>query len=476
MSIERRLELQQQLSDELRGLEDEAIGRIGRVFEGALRETVARIFAQLDGIAAQPAYDPKTTPGAFLGSTPEGQVSIDPVLKNQAQLILQGQLLQDLRQIVDSMQLSPRRMERLEAELKALFDRAQGLGSEYAIQITGAELEPSLAALTPEGQIEQLPGQGQGQGPGDGPPLLPGQQGPAPIDMPSAPDRGYQGGQRLSRLFDLSGAVIAAERDFKSLSENYAKERAAASDEHVRASKSYYAKWWAEWGESVSFETARQMAQGPDPRALKAKLRERIPTINEAFKNRAETIARTETLMASGEAQERIYRRLRVGFVQYLATLDDRTCEFCAPRSGCIYWIGGVKPPIHPNCRCGESPITLESLVIQNSMAKSPEQTWEAEFQAHAAATMAYFRAAAGADAVPRPVGGPGDMRGTSADYPLMERKGLPQSVARKALSPDDPLNQAARDWPAGDPVWCPRRGWLDQQARAAYEAILRSV
>jgi len=473
MTVDRRLELLQQLSDELRGLEDESIGRIGRIFEAALRETIGRIFALLDGIAAQPAYDPKTTPGAFLGSTPEGQVSIDPVLKNQAQLILQGQLMQDLRVIIDSMHLSPRRLARLEAELTALFNRAQDLGSEYAVQLTSADLDPSLAALTPEGQIERLPG--QGQGPDGGPPLLPG-QGPAPINMPTFPDREYQGGQRLTRLFDLSGSLIAAERDFKSLAENYAKERAAATDEHVKASKAYYSRWWGEWGESVSFETARQMAQGPDPRGLKAALKARIPSINEAFSNRAETIARTETLMASGEAQERCYRRLRVGFVQYMATLDDRTCEFCAPRSGCLYWLGGVKTPIHPNCRCGESPVTLESLAIQNSLAAKADETWETQFQSHAAATMAHFRAANGDEAVARPVGGPGEMRGKPGDFPLMERKGLPQSVMKKALSPDDPLNQASRNWPAGDPVWCPRRGWLDPQARAAYEAILKSL
>jgi hypothetical protein len=135
-----------------------------------------------------------------------------------------------------------------------------------------------------------------------------------------------------------------------------------------------------------------------------------------------------------------------------------------------------VKTPIHPNCRCGESPITLESLAIQNSLATKTSETWEAQFQAHAAATMAQYRAANGAEAVARPVGGPGDMRGKPGDFPLMERKGLPQSVVKKALSPDDPLNQAARDWPAGDPVWCPRRGWLDPQARAAYEAILKSI
>ena len=471
MSVERRLQLQQQLSEELRGLEDEAIGRIGRIFEGALRSTIKRIYGLLDGIEAQPWYDPETTPGAFLGSTPEGPRPIEPLQKNQAALILQGQLMQDLKAITDSMQLSPERAARLEGELRELFNRAQDLGTEYAIQITNAELEPSLAALTPEGQLQQLPGQGEGQGA----PLLPG-QGPAPINMPVYPDREYQGGQRLSRLFDLSGALVAAERDFKSLAENYALERDLATDDHVKASKNYYAKWWGEWGESVSFETARQMAQGPDPKQLKKTLKDRIPNINEAFSNRAETIARTETLMASGEAQERCYRQLRVGFVQYLATLDDRTCEFCAPRSGCIYWIGGVKTPIHPNCRCGESPITLESLVIQNSLSSDPEDTWEKEFQAHYEATMGHFRAANGEKAMAKPVGGAGDMRGRPQDFPLMERKGLPQSVKKTALTDEDPLNQAARSWPVGDPVWCPRRGWLDPYARAAYELIVKEV
>jgi SPP1 gp7 family putative phage head morphogenesis protein len=171
------------------------------------------------------------------------------------------------------------------------------------------------------------------------------------------------------------------------------------------------------------------MAAGPDPRRLKRELKKAIPNINEAFRNRAETIARTETLMASGEAQERTYRKLRVGFVQYVATLDDRTCEFCAPRAGCLYWIGSVKTPIHPKCRCSLTPVTLESLVLQNAFSENEDGTWEKEAQTTAAAVQRHFEELNGEGAAMRPIGGPGQARG-SRDFPLMEKTALPQTKA----------------------------------------------
>lgn len=448
MTLSRREQLVEQLSDELRGLENQQISRVGRIFESALRLTIRRIGGLLDNIENQPWYDPETTPGAFLGSTPDGQVPIEPVQKNQAKIQLEGQLLQDLRRVVDSMALTPRQMERLEIELKTLYDRAQDLGTEYAIKLTEEELQPALAAVKRPDQDPEL------------------QQ---------WPNREYQEGQRFNRLFDMAGAVVAAERDFKSLAMNYRRQRDLATDAHIAASKNYYYKWWQHWGESVSFMTARQMAMGPDPKKLKAALQKAIPSINEAFRSRAETIARTETLMASGEAQERTYRKLRVGFVQYVATLDDRTCEFCAPRAGCLYWIGSVKAPIHPNCRCMTSPVTLESLALQNAFADDEAGKWEAEAKAFAASTEGKFKAANGDDAVMKPVGGAGDARG-ERDLPLMERTSLPQSTRRLKVPVRDTLNQAARPWPAGAPVWDPRRGWLDPDARAAYEAVTREV
>lgn len=722
-------DLANELTEQLRGLEDGAVKRIGGIFEEALKRTIRKVLKRLEQIDNQPEYDPKTTPGAFLGSTPTGPQRIEPVEKNQASLYLQGQLLQDLQALVEQLPLSRDQRRALDKELKGLFGAAQDLGTEYAQQLTQDHLQP---ALDVRGQ--QAPGTITTTS------MIPGWEQWTPGE--------YQEGQRFTRLVNLSAAVIASERDFKSLSLNYRRQRDAATNDHVKASKDYYYKWWKQWGEDVSLEVATQLATGVDSRTLQRNLKERIPTINEAFKNRAEVVARTETLMAAGEAQERTYRKIGVGFAQYLATNDDRTCEWCAPRHGCLYWLGSVKAPIHPqcvlpgtevspgqviaatrmmyrgpvvtirtksgrrlscsqnhlvatprgwvrahllqegdevlsqphrldasmihsdldqvpsriedvfdaavaasgmapvkvsvapvhlhgdgergegeievvtanrelrdwleslalqdlsdldlqmatgaaqvtalgpldlgllranaalggfmggpdlprsllsghlgpleqlrflaaawrqpafteptidhrsadpeqlrealdtapslvtadqilnieidpswvghvydlstisgayvadgilthNCRCTTSPITLEALVLRNSFATDQADHWEAEAQAMAAKAEKYFKEANGEKAEFKPIGGPGQARAGEGDYPLMEKTGLPQSRKRKKLRASDSFNVPARPWPSGDPVWCPRRGWLDPAARTAYEAIQREV
>jgi hypothetical protein len=184
-------------------------------------------------------------------------------------------------------------------------------------------------------------------------------------------------------------------------------------------------------------------------------------------------VARTETHIAAGEARERTFSRIGVGFVRYVATADDRVCEFCAPRMGCLYYAGSVKTPIHPNCRCGLSPITLEALVIQNQLATSREERWEAQQQALAAATREKFEQANGIRPY-RPIGGTGEPRGPR-DYPLMERTALPATTPRLNTQ-NNPANGGARPWPSGDPVWTPSRGWINAAAREAYEAMVIEV
>lgn len=147
MSQERREQLAQQLSDELRGLEDRQINRIGRIWDDALRQTIKEVMGLLDRIEEQPWYDPKTTPGAFLGSTPDGPVPIEPLQKNQAALYLQGQLIQDLRRVLEELPLTAEQEQRLEEELATLFNRAQDLGTEYSLQLTQDNLEPALRAI-----------------------------------------------------------------------------------------------------------------------------------------------------------------------------------------------------------------------------------------------------------------------------------------------------------------------------------------
>lgn len=332
---DRSLELLEELDQQLRGLEDAQLRKLRGIFDEALRRTIRSITDRLERIAEQPEYDPATTPGAFLGSTPGGPTPITPLQKNQASLYLQGQLAQDLQAIVNRFPADRAANAALNQELSELYNRAQDLGTEYALELSRDMLPPAavLSGRHPALQDPQLP------------PAAP----PAPTDAP-APGSPYQEGQSFTRLLNMGATIAAAERDFQSLSANYRRQRNAATDERVRASKDYFFRWWRDWGDTVQFETATQLATGVDSRKLARTLKARLPHINDAFRGRAETIARTETHIAAGEARERTYRRVGAGFVRYVATADDRVCEFCAPRMGALYYAGSVKTPIHPNC------------------------------------------------------------------------------------------------------------------------------
>lgn len=454
---DRSIELIEQLDQELRGLEDAQLRKLRGIFDEALRRTIRSLLNRLDRIAEQPEYDPATTPGAFLGSTPEGPVPITPLQKNQASLYLQGQLAQDLQVIIDRFPANRAATAELNRELSELYNRAQDLGTEYALELSKEMLPPAavLSATHPSLQDPKLPPTG---------PL-------APTEAP-APGSPYQEGQSFTRLVNIVATIAASERDFKSLAANYRRQRNAATSERVRASKDYFFKWWRDWGDTVQFETATQLAAGVDSRTLARTLKQRLPHINDAFRNRAETVARTETHIAAGEARERTFRRIGVGFVRYVATADDRVCEFCAPRMGSLYYAGSVKTPLHPRCRCALSPITLEALVIQNQLAEKRDERWEVQQQALASATRKKYDEA---NSRPwRPIGGTGEPRGPR-DFPLMERTALPATTPRPN-SANNPANEGARPWPSGDPVWTPSRGWINANAREAYEAMVLEV
>jgi SPP1 gp7 family putative phage head morphogenesis protein len=84
--------------------------------------------------------------------------------------------------------------------------------------------------------------------------------------------------------------------------------------------------------------------------------------------DRAETIARTETMRASNEGQAQLWdQATETGFLtgtekqEWIVTPDDRLCPICEPLDGETAELGGVfesdgeeydAPPAHPNCRC----------------------------------------------------------------------------------------------------------------------------
>jgi len=78
---------------------------------------------------------------------------------------------------------------------------------------------------------------------------------------------------------------------------------------------------------------------------------------------RAQTnaVVRSAVAHASNTAREEVFSANSefIKGVQWISTLDSRTCAICAPLDGKVYKIGeGVRPPIHVSCRCAITAVT----------------------------------------------------------------------------------------------------------------------
>jgi len=83
--------------------------------------------------------------------------------------------------------------------------------------------------------------------------------------------------------------------------------------------------------------------------------------IMEGPRRRVEAIVRTSTQHMAAVAREQVYERNTdvIKAVQWVATLDSRTCEICGARDGKTWANGeGPRPPEHFNCRCTTVPVT----------------------------------------------------------------------------------------------------------------------
>lgn len=74
----------------------------------------------------------------------------------------------------------------------------------------------------------------------------------------------------------------------------------------------------------------------------------------------AERIVRTESMTASADARHEQYREHGVTQARWISTLDERTCGYCAYRSGRLYDLDDIILPAHPACRCQSLPFRPE--------------------------------------------------------------------------------------------------------------------
>jgi SPP1 gp7 family putative phage head morphogenesis protein len=107
--------------------------------------------------------------------------------------------------------------------------------------------------------------------------------------------------------------------------------------------------------DAMKLSLAQGISLGEGPRTVARRL-QRVAMVGQS---RAETIARTEMIRASREAQRQLYTEnpAVTGFRRQ-ATQDARVCLACLALSGTLQKTDEIMPS-HPNCRCVMIPETL---------------------------------------------------------------------------------------------------------------------
>jgi SPP1 gp7 family putative phage head morphogenesis protein len=103
----------------------------------------------------------------------------------------------------------------------------------------------------------------------------------------------------------------------------------------------------------VATRLSRTLVEGYSKGEPMNKLIKRVKDATDFSRNRAITIARTETLRVGNQAAVERFKAYGVEEVEFVAALDDRVCEECERLHGNVYEMGKEPDlPIHPNCRC----------------------------------------------------------------------------------------------------------------------------
>ena len=111
---------------------------------------------------------------------------------------------------------------------------------------------------------------------------------------------------------------------------------------------------------------ATNLATGANPRQLAKQIHDSIGAIT---RQRANTIARTETIYAHAEGQLDSFERLNIEKVGAMAEWqtagDERVCELCYPLEGVVMSIKEARGliPRHPNCRCMWMPASSKQVL-----------------------------------------------------------------------------------------------------------------
>lgn len=117
---------------------------------------------------------------------------------------------------------------------------------------------------------------------------------------------------------------------------------------------------YGETTQAMSRELATSIAQGEGMAAAARRLREVVQGLSIV---RATVLARSEIQRVANQTAENLYHRNRdvIMGVQWIGTLDSRTCPICGGLDGQTWTIDDnaqPTPPAHAQCRCFKAPVT----------------------------------------------------------------------------------------------------------------------
>lgn len=117
---------------------------------------------------------------------------------------------------------------------------------------------------------------------------------------------------------------------------------------------------WTNKTELVSLvhtKLTQAMIRGDSPDRVTKAIAEKF----NVSKNKAGRLAMTESAYFSAQAQKDCFNNLDVKKYEVVATLDEKTCDICAPLDGMVFPMADYEPgvtanPFHPWCRCCTAP------------------------------------------------------------------------------------------------------------------------
>lgn len=174
-------------------------------------------------------------------------------------------------------------------------------------------------------------------------------------------DSAYKQGA-MRAYIDTHKEALAQSADFYKGSQAEFLRQAFNQPERVSKLKLLYTRTYedlrgvtAAMSQQMSRTLASGLANGYGPDKIAREMRNTITGIS---KNRAEVLARTETIYAHSEGQLDSFKDLgveEVGVMAEWATAgDDRVCSRCEEMEGKVFSVAKSHGliPLHPNCRC----------------------------------------------------------------------------------------------------------------------------